>query len=50
MRPGNILRQRGILVRKVGVYHLPEYLRITIGTEDEMRAVVAALKDFLRQA
>jgi histidinol-phosphate aminotransferase len=44
------LRQHGILVRKVGVYHLPEYLRITIGKEDEMRAAVAALKDFLRQA
>ncbi len=44
------LRQHGILVRKVGVYHLPEYLRITIGKEDEMRAVVAALTDFLRQA
>jgi histidinol-phosphate aminotransferase len=44
------LRQHGILVRKVAVYHLPDYLRITIGKEDEMRAVVAALKDFLRQA
>jgi len=44
------LRQHGILVRKVGVYHLPEYLRITVGKEDEMRAVVAALKEFLRQA
>jgi histidinol-phosphate aminotransferase len=44
------LRQHGILVRKVGVYHLPEYLRITIGKEHEMRAVVDALKEFLRQA
>ena len=33
--------------RKVGGYHLPEHLRITIGTEDEMRAVVAALAEFL---
>ncbi len=41
------LRMRGILVRKLGVYHLPEHLRITIGTEAEMRAVVAALKEFL---
>jgi histidinol-phosphate aminotransferase len=41
------LRQRGILVRKVAVYHLPEYLRITVGKEDEMRAVVAALAAFL---
>jgi histidinol-phosphate aminotransferase len=44
------LRHHGILVRKVGVYHLPEYLRITIGKEHEMRAAVDALKDFLRQA
>jgi histidinol-phosphate aminotransferase len=44
------LRQRGILVRKVGVYHLPDCLRITVGKEHEMRAVVAALTEFLRQA
>lgn len=43
----DFLRARGILVRKVAVYHLPEYLRITIGTEEEMRAVVAALSEFL---
>jgi histidinol-phosphate aminotransferase len=41
------LRRRGILVRKVAVYHLPEYLRITIGTEAEMRETVAAVDDFL---
>ena len=41
------LRRHGILVRKVGVYHLPEYLRITIGTEAEMRAVVDAVAAFL---
>jgi histidinol-phosphate aminotransferase len=46
----DFLRGRGILVRKLGVYHLPEYLRITIGTEAEMRAVVAALKEFLGKA
>jgi histidinol-phosphate aminotransferase len=44
----DFLRSRGILVRKVGVYHLPEHLRITIGTEAEMRAVAAAITDFLR--
>jgi histidinol-phosphate aminotransferase len=42
------LRQRGILVRKVAVYHLPEHLRITIGKEDEMRAVAATLGEFLK--
>ena len=41
------LQARGILTRKMGAYHLPEWLRITIGTEDEMRTVVATLRDFL---
>jgi histidinol-phosphate aminotransferase len=43
----DFLRARGILVRKLGVYHLPHSLRITIGTEPELRAVVAALSEFL---
>jgi histidinol-phosphate aminotransferase len=46
----DFLRQHGILVRKVAVYHLPEHLRITIGKEDEMRTVVATLAEFLKQA
>jgi histidinol-phosphate aminotransferase len=41
------LQSRGILTRKMGSYHLPEWLRITIGTEDEMRRVVAVLREFL---
>jgi histidinol-phosphate aminotransferase len=41
------LQSRGILTRKVAAYGLAEWLRITIGTEEEMRAVVAALRDFL---
>jgi histidinol-phosphate aminotransferase len=41
------LQRRGILTRKMGVYHLPEWLRITIGTEEEMRLVVAAIAEFL---
>jgi histidinol-phosphate aminotransferase len=41
------LQSRGILTRKMGGYHLPEWLRITIGTEDEMRRVVAVLREFL---
>ena len=44
------LRQHGILVRKVGVYHLPDCLRITIGKEHEMRALVATLAELLRRA
>jgi histidinol-phosphate aminotransferase len=41
------LQQAGILTRKMGSYGLPEYLRITIGTEAEMRAVAARLADLL---
>ncbi|HUZ71836.1 MAG TPA: histidinol-phosphate transaminase [Stellaceae bacterium] len=41
------LRGRGILTRRVGGYGLPEHLRITIGTEDEMRAVAAAVAAFV---
>lgn len=41
------LNERGILPRKVASYGLPDCLRITIGKEDEMRAVVAALSDFM---
>jgi histidinol-phosphate aminotransferase len=41
------LKGRGILVRRMGGYGLPDALRITIGLEHEMRAVVAALAAFL---
>jgi histidinol-phosphate aminotransferase len=43
------LQSRAILTRRVASYGLPEHLRITIGTEEEMRAVVASLADFLRR-
>ena len=42
------LQSRAILVRKMGAYGLGEHLRITIGLEEELRAVVAALAEFLR--
>jgi len=41
------LKSKGIIVRATAGYHLPDYLRITIGTGDEMRAVVAALTEFM---
>jgi histidinol-phosphate aminotransferase len=41
------MQARGILLRPVGVYGLPRCLRITIGTEAEMRTLVAALGEFL---
>ncbi len=41
-----VLQSRGIIVRRMGGYGLPGALRITIGTEDENKATVAALRDF----
>lgn len=41
------LKAGGILTRKMHGYGLPAYLRITIGTEAEMRATVAAIAGFL---
>lgn len=41
------LQSLGVLTRKVASYGLGDYLRITIGTEDEMRAVAAAVSAFL---
>lgn len=40
------LNTRGVIVRPVGGYGLPEALRITIGTEDQNRAVLDALSEF----
>ncbi|MBI3506196.1 MAG: histidinol-phosphate transaminase [Proteobacteria bacterium] len=42
------LMSRAIIPRAVANYGLPEYLRVTIGTEDDMRAVVAALAEFVK--
>ncbi len=43
----DFLNSRGILPRKVANYGLPECLRISIGREHELKAVVDALGDFL---
>lgn len=42
------LNGRGIIPRRVAGYGLPDCLRITIGTEDDMRAVLAAITEFMR--
>jgi histidinol-phosphate aminotransferase len=42
------LKSRAIIVRRVVGYGLPHALRITIGTEADNRAVIAALTDFLK--
>jgi len=41
------LKARGIILRRVGGYGLPDCLRLTVGTADENRAVVAALAGFV---
>lgn len=44
------LTQRGIIARAVGAYGLPDSLRITIGTGEDMQATVSALREFLSGA
>src|SRR6516164_5813830 len=41
------LQRRGILTRKMGAYGLPQYLRITIGTGEEMERVAATLGEIM---
>ncbi len=43
------LKSRGVLVRQMGSYGLPDCLRITIGTEDELAQLVAGIEAFLFQ-
>ena len=44
------LKTRGVLVRQMGAYGLPDCLRITIGTEEEVRAVASGVEAFLAEA
>ncbi|MFG1416860.1 histidinol-phosphate transaminase [Xanthobacter sp. V0B-10] len=41
------LTRRGLILRSVASYGLPDALRMTVGTEEANLKVVAALKDFL---
>ena len=43
------LAKRGILVRGMGVYNLPNYLRVSIGTEKENITLINELKNFLEK-
>lgn len=43
------LSSKGLLVRQVTNYGLPDHLRITIGLEEHNRAVVEALTDFFQR-
>lgn len=44
------LKSRDIYLRPMGAYGLPHTLRLTIGTEAENAAVLAALSDFMKGA
>ncbi|MEM9631941.1 MAG: histidinol-phosphate transaminase [Pseudomonadota bacterium] len=44
------LLERGCVLRMVGNYGLPNAIRMTIGSEDANRTVIAHLKEFLEQA
>ncbi len=44
------LTQSGLILRAVEAYGLPNCLRLTIGTEEANRLVVAALREFRRRA
>ncbi len=43
------LKSKGIIMRRVTGYGLPNALRMTIGTESDNRAVVAALAEFMQR-
>jgi histidinol-phosphate aminotransferase len=42
------LTKRGLIVRAVGAYGLPDALRMTVGDEEANRLVLGALADFVR--
>jgi len=44
------LTKRGLLLRRLGAYKLPNALRMSVGTEEANRLVVAALADYLGKA
>jgi histidinol-phosphate aminotransferase len=39
--------RRGVIVRPVGNYGLPNHLRISIGLEEENARLISALEDIL---
>jgi histidinol-phosphate aminotransferase len=44
------LTKRGLILRRVTAYHLPNCLRMTVGSEEANRLVVAALAEFMGKA
>ena len=46
----DFLMGRGVILRRVGSYHLPDALRMTIGSAEANEATIAGLKAFLHGA
>jgi histidinol-phosphate aminotransferase len=44
------LREKGIILRALDNYDLPDCLRVTVGREEEMRALVDALGEFMTRS
>ncbi len=44
------LTRRGLILRRVAAYHLPHALRMTVGSEEANKLVVAALAEFMGKA
>jgi histidinol-phosphate aminotransferase len=46
----NFLTRRGLVLRAINAYGMPQFLRLTVGSEEANERVVAAIADFLRGA
>ncbi|HTO79791.1 MAG TPA: histidinol-phosphate transaminase [Methylocystis sp.] len=44
------LTRRGLVLRAIGAYGMPQFLRLTVGSEEANQRVVSAIEDFLRGA
>tara|TARA_B100001142_G_C14332675_1_gene654738 strand:+ start:826 stop:1929 length:1104 start_codon:yes stop_codon:yes gene_type:complete len=44
------LKNRGIIVRRMLAYGLPDCLRVSIGRENEMKTTIGALKEFIEKS
>jgi len=44
------LTRRGLVLRAIGAYGMPQFLRLTVGSQEANERVVAAIADFLRGA
>jgi len=43
------LSERGLVLRAIGAYGMPEFLRLTVGSQEANERVVAALAEFMRR-